>query len=582
MLVHQDLTFDIDIYLAVFSGCLTPFTVREILNKTSGLSTDKRIAPPSVIATWPKPNYINPDTRGPGIIYICIIYASLGILVVGARLYARIFITKAVGFDDFLIVLGLAFSIALAVLIIVGYEVYFDGHHIWDIPLDKAPGHRLNVWICEMCYIAATCCIKISVLLFYRRLSVKFSRFFMIATWIGIIANLIYVVAFILVLLLLCRPVYAYWMSFDLAWASTHQFTCGGEYIALPLSAGISVIMDFYTASLPMFLIWNLSLPKRQKIGLYALFACGFLVVVAGIVRTILLNQLINYDYDFTWVLWEMWIWSDTELYVAIFAASAPALKPFFRRFFVEPIGSIGNSYKKKPGNGKMQIPWSSNNKSSRRSDIPGGAERIYSADYGNSRGKVDIMEAIDDVELGTRHFEIRRSQDGKKFAAEVRKTTVSDDLQVMPAVPSKGVSFHQNQDSLLSDDTMTMWELEQDLRESENHRMDPQMIGVAHAYPPPLHDLNSSYLARDVLRENERIGQQVAHPARKQKYMPSSSPSTEHRHPRTAMRTSFESFSDSEKDITNEVKASWDDGRKSSQSTSEETLHLPRMGTKR
>lgn len=61
-------------------------------------------------------------------------------------------------------------------------------------------------------------------------------------------------------------------------------------------------------------------------------------VVVAGIVRTIHLNTVVNETYDVSWAMYPMWIWTVVELYIAIIAASAPALKPFFLVFLVDRI----------------------------------------------------------------------------------------------------------------------------------------------------------------------------------------------------------------------------------------------------
>jgi hypothetical protein len=47
-----------------------------------------------------------------------------------------------------------------------------------------------------------------------------------------------------------------------------------------------------------MLHIMSLHLPRRQKNSLYALFAIAFLVVGAGTARTILVNVVINKDYD--------------------------------------------------------------------------------------------------------------------------------------------------------------------------------------------------------------------------------------------------------------------------------------------
>ena len=259
-------------------------------------------APPSVIASWPKPNYTNPADQGSALVYICIILSAIGIFIVSARLYSRLFITKAIGFDDGLIVLSLGFGIALSVLVIIGNRIWLSGHHIWDIPPSKFAGHRLNVWSAEWCYVTSLSATKISVLLFlsedYQSAS---AGTFMIATWAGIVYNVLYWVGFCLALLLICHPVNAYWDAFDHEWASTHKYSCGSEQVSLPLAGVFSVIGDFYSALLPMLVILNLDLPRKQKLGLYSLFSLAFLVVGAGIARTVLLNVLINKDYDFTW-----------------------------------------------------------------------------------------------------------------------------------------------------------------------------------------------------------------------------------------------------------------------------------------
>jgi hypothetical protein len=134
-------------------------------------------------------------------------------------------------------------------------------------------------------YLTATCSVKISVLLFYRRLSSNFNRPFLIATWIGIAYNIGYYVSFIIVLSFACRPTQAYWLAFNLQWTTTNKFTCVDDHVALPMSAGLSVLGDFYSTLIPCVLILRLNLPRRQKLALYSLFLLGFLVVAAGLVR---------------------------------------------------------------------------------------------------------------------------------------------------------------------------------------------------------------------------------------------------------------------------------------------------------
>lgn len=55
----------------------------------------------------------------------------IGIIVVGLRLYARFYITRAPGWDDFCVVLAVIFGIALSVLIMLGDQIYYNGYHVW-------------------------------------------------------------------------------------------------------------------------------------------------------------------------------------------------------------------------------------------------------------------------------------------------------------------------------------------------------------------------------------------------------------------------------------------------------------------
>ena len=233
-------------------------------------------APPSVIASWPTRNYVNPPNRGPGLEIICLVFSNLAVFVVATRIFSRLFITRAPGWDDFLIVVGLVFGIAMTVMIIVSNKLYFSGRHIWDVPPSTFSPHRMNVWISEWLFVLSGTSIKVSVLLFYRRLSVKFNKGFRIATWVGIVYNVLYLFAFSLTLLLICQPVEAYWNAFSPVWAATHKSHCAKEGASLPAAVGLSVVGDFYSTLLPLLLIFSLPLPMEQKLALYSCLPSGF------------------------------------------------------------------------------------------------------------------------------------------------------------------------------------------------------------------------------------------------------------------------------------------------------------------
>ena len=63
-----------------------------------------RTTPPEVIASWPKPNYINPITRGPGLIIVECIALSVAMVCLLLRLYVRAFLMRNTGLDDWIMV----------------------------------------------------------------------------------------------------------------------------------------------------------------------------------------------------------------------------------------------------------------------------------------------------------------------------------------------------------------------------------------------------------------------------------------------------------------------------------------------
>lgn len=87
-------------------------------SRSASMAPNSLHPPPSVVASWPHPNYVSPDTRGPGLTVIGILLSAIALLLVLARLWSRLFITRAPGLDDLFAVFALAGEIGLLGLII--------------------------------------------------------------------------------------------------------------------------------------------------------------------------------------------------------------------------------------------------------------------------------------------------------------------------------------------------------------------------------------------------------------------------------------------------------------------------------
>lgn len=78
--------------------------------------------PSSVIASWPAPNYVNPETRtwaGP---IVLIVIASITTAVYVARMWARLFIAKNAGLDDLLMTVAMLPLWGLTVSTVLGKQ----------------------------------------------------------------------------------------------------------------------------------------------------------------------------------------------------------------------------------------------------------------------------------------------------------------------------------------------------------------------------------------------------------------------------------------------------------------------------
>ena len=442
-------------------------------------------------------------------------------------------------------------------------------------------------------FITASTFVKISVLLFYRRLSVKFSKLFLIATWVGIVYNIVYMLAFFMTLLLICDPVYAYWQSFDPIWASTHKFRCNTEGLSLPASAGLSVLGDLYSTLLPVFLIYHLDIPHRQKFALYALFALGFLAVAAGTVRTVLLYRLLNSDFDFTWILWETWIWGVVELYVAIWAACAPALKPFFQKYFVQSIGSIAR--------GKDDGVWFPSHGGLRGKVLSVDSTNLHDSVVMGNIANIGVAHSGTDEELRqrgflkdignqeTRNFQMRKSADGKMVPMQIYKATQNEPPVAMPSNeltrPHNSASSYQWTEDWPMPPSKTASPTS---RPESKARGSQQTIHVGLQLDPGMEPFNIPRSSQtSVAMGKRKIGQNSTYSYECGSRL--NPRSFEDMHDGLASGSRLESPSDSDEGSVYpaDEKPPWNTIRtassivKSERSTSDETLHLPRMGSR-
>ncbi|GAB1733015.1 hypothetical protein NU195Hw_g8392t1 [Hortaea werneckii] len=304
--------------------------------------------PEDVAASWPDPNYDNPRNHRAWLPEFAIVFLAVSTILVAGRLYERgMKRAGGWGLDDVLISSGWLFSCGLSVVACIDGSWYGLGRHTWDVRREWYSGAALMGWLAQVLFLTSTCCTKCSVLLFYRRM-VKDTGRWKYAIWTAIGLTAAYWAGFLLAYCLICRPLDAYWLSYNQGYDEPYQ-CIHGDVLTIFVGA-LSVISDVYVVALPFVILqsFDLEVPRRQKIALDIIFSLSIIVAGAGIARTYYLWK-INRTYDTSWVGFDLFTWSLVECHLAIIFACAPSLRAFIRRYLGESLSrrftsSLSNS----------------------------------------------------------------------------------------------------------------------------------------------------------------------------------------------------------------------------------------------
>ncbi|ORY16421.1 hypothetical protein BCR34DRAFT_106096 [Clohesyomyces aquaticus] len=291
--------------------------------------------PPSVLVGWPAPNYQNPEDRGWAGSIVMILVLAITCATFLARIWARMSVSKNPGLDDLLMSIAMVPLIGLTVASVLGNRIYGFQWHAWDQTRKTFVTSRQITLAIEILYIVSTSFIKISILCFYRRITNgSISKTFVYWVWGLIVFVILYCIIFVLIIVFSCKPIEGFWHLFDIPWRLTNEVKCNDEAAGIVSVVIISTVQDFICAILPVFLVWNLQISKRQKAALIGIFALGLLTCVCGILRTYYAIYVYYRTYDITWYANVGWVWTAVEADLGVICASAPALKVFFRRYF--------------------------------------------------------------------------------------------------------------------------------------------------------------------------------------------------------------------------------------------------------
>lgn len=150
------------------------------------------------------------------------------------------------------------------------------GHNMWDVPFPDITYSLELFWAADQAYTALISLTKLSMCFFFLRIF-SHSPTFRRSAYGVIVANVVVWLVFQVMVAFQCRPVSAFWNTWD---GEQTNYSCFHLY-AFALGQGIvSIVMDIVMISLPIHETLKVKLSTKKKIGVVIMFGMGFAYVL--------------------------------------------------------------------------------------------------------------------------------------------------------------------------------------------------------------------------------------------------------------------------------------------------------------
>ncbi|KAF2234916.1 hypothetical protein EV356DRAFT_501194 [Viridothelium virens] len=229
----------------------------------------------------PPPHTHLHESRIPGLLFANVFTFSFALIIVILRFVSRRLSHLPFWWDDYLMLPAL---VAAAVLFFTDTVYMVNnglGRHIYVAPDPPTAAVRwaIGLFVTEISYTLTIVMVKFSVLVMYWRIF-RESKTVRIAIYVlgGVVAA--WGVAFLLVTIFDCSPVKGAWTRFSMeavmnpAMAPVCRVQAEPAYLS---NSAINIVTDIAILILPMYQVWQLNLPRAQKLAVCGIFAIGIL-----------------------------------------------------------------------------------------------------------------------------------------------------------------------------------------------------------------------------------------------------------------------------------------------------------------
>ncbi|KAI4601143.1 hypothetical protein KJ359_012330 [Pestalotiopsis sp. 9143b] len=262
------------------------------------------------------------EGKSAAVLAVIVIFFVLTYVTVGLRTFTRLYVNKAFGSDDvMIIVLLVVFTVYLAAQI-QGWK-HGLGHHEVELTPEDRSAALMWWWICFLLYIVCVCLFKIAVGLFLLRVAVATLHVWILR--IIMVGVCICGTGYFFMAMFQCHPPRTWWLESPRA-----PGKCWEDKIVLGMDLAASIINcggDWVLGILPIFMVKSLNMQRRTKILVGCLLSFAAVGSTATFIRIFFLPKLLDGN-DFLYSSAEVAYLSTVECGVGITAVSIGTLKP--------------------------------------------------------------------------------------------------------------------------------------------------------------------------------------------------------------------------------------------------------------